>query len=253
MITAVVIAKNEERMIEGCLKTLEFCDEIVLIDNNSTDGTVKIAKKYTDKIFEIKTGSFSKIRNFGCSKAKSDWLLYLDADERVESDLKKEILKTVSLGNAFSAYAIPRKNIMFGSFIKHGGWYPDYQVRLFKKDKLISWQGKLHERPKVNGEIGKLKNDIIHYTHRNISETLLKKLEWSGIEAEERLKAGHPKITWPRIVKVMMGEFISRYFLKSGWRDGTVGLILAADEAFSMFVIYTRLWEMQKNHENSNL
>lgn len=251
MISCVIIAKNEEKMIKGCLKTLEFCDEIVLIDNNSTDDTTKIAKKYTDKIFEIKTGSFSKIRNFGCSKVTGDWLLYVDADERIGDELIKEITQTTK-DPQFSAYAIPRKNIMFGTWVKHGGWYPDYQVRLFKKNKLISWQGELHERPKVQGEIGTLKNDIIHYTHRNISETLQKKLEWSSIEAGERLKTGHPKITWPRIVKVMIGEFINRYFLKGGWRDGTVGLILAADEAFSMFVIYTRLWEMQNNEKNCN-
>ena len=232
-------------MIEGCLKTLGFCDEIVVIDSNSTDGTVKIAKKYTDKIFEIKIAGFSELRNFGNSKVTGDWLLHVDADERIGDQLKKEITQTIK-DPQFSAYAIPRKNIMFGSWVKYGGWYPDYQVRLFKKDKLINWQGELHERPKVNGETGKLKNDIIHYTHRNISETLQKKLEWSGIEAGERFKAGHPEITWPRIVKVMISEFISRYFLKSGWRDGTVGLITAADEAFSMFVIYTRLWEMQK-------
>lgn len=252
MISSVVITKNEEKMIEGCLQSVSWADEIIVVDSHSVDKTVEIAKKYTNKIFDIQKGSFSDRRNLGLSKASGGWILYLDADERISSDLKTEILNTVSQTNASSAYAIPRKNIMFGTWVKYGGWYPDYQVRLFKKDKLIGWQGELHERPKVTGEIGKLKNDLIHYTHRSISETLQKKLEWSGIEAAERLKAGHPKITWPRIIKVMMGEFISRYFLKSGWRDGTVGLILAADEAFSMFVIYTRLWEMQNSHENSN-
>jgi glycosyltransferase involved in cell wall biosynthesis len=244
MITAVVIAKNEEKILEGCLATLGFCGEIIIIDNNSTDSTTKIAEKFTNKIFEIKTGSFSDIRDFGHSKATGDWLLYVDADERISGELIKEIIQKI-IDPDFSAYAIPRKNVMFGKWVKYGGWYPDYQVRLFKNDKLLGWEGKLHERPKVTGEVGKLKNDIIHYTHRSISETLQKKLVWSNIEAEERLNANHPKITWPRIVRVMVSEFIKRYFIKSGWRDGTVGLITALDESFSMFVIYTRLWEMQ--------
>lgn len=244
MISCIVIAKNEEKMIEGCLTTLRFCDEIVVIDNNSTDNTVKIAQKYTDKIFENKTAGFSGLRNFGKEKATHDWILYVDADERVEENLKKEIIDAEKNSGIY-AYAVPRKNIMFGKWVRHGGWYPDYQVRLFQKDKLIEWHGELHERPKVNGETGYLKNDIVHYTHRSISETLEKKLEWSSIEAGERLKANHPKITWPRILKVMTSEFINRYIIKSGWRDGTVGLITALDEAFSLFVIYTRLWEMQ--------
>lgn len=245
MITAVVIAKNEEKWIAGCLNAIDFCDEIIVIDNGSTDKTTEIAKKYSDKIFEKQSGSFSDLRNFGLEKTKKEWILYVDADERIEESLKKEIIDIIKNPD-FSAYAIPRKNIMFGSCVKHGGWYPDYQIRLFKKDKLITWEGELHERPKVDGEIGKLTGDIIHYTHRNISETLQKKLEWSKIEAETRLKTNHPKITWPRILKVMIGEFLRRYIKQSGWRDGTVGFILAADEAFSMFVIYTRLWEMQK-------
>jgi len=246
MITAVVITKNEEKMLEGCLNSISWCDEIIIIDNNSEDNTIGIAKKYTDLIFEAGTGSFSDWRNLGLKKASKDWVLYIDADERVSTELKKEILKTIGEKEASSAYAIPRKNIMFGTFVKHGGWYPDYQVRLFKKEKLIGWEGKLHERPKVNGLVGKLKEDMVHYTHRNISDTLNKKLEWSKIEAESRLNTNHPKITWPRIVKVMISEFLRRYIKEEGWKDGTVGFIVAADEAFSMFVIYTRLWEMQQ-------
>lgn len=245
MITSVVITKNEEKMLEECLKSITWCDEIIIIDSHSTDKTIEIAKKYTNKIFNIETGDFSDRRNLGLSKASGNWILYIDADERVDNNLKNEISEILN-NSSGSAFAIPRKNIMFGTEVLYGGWYPDYQIRLFKKEKLITWQGKLHERPKVIGEIGIMKNAIIHYTHRNISETLLKKLEWSGIEASERLKANHPKITWPRILKVMISEFIKRYFCESGWRDGTVGLIVAADEAFSMFVIYTRLWEMQR-------
>lgn len=252
MISALVIVKNEEQMIEGCLSQLAWCDEIIVINNNSSDKTAEISKKFTKNVFDYKELNFSKVRNFASNKANGDWLLYIDADERLDSGLVEEIKKSLTSAE-FSAFAIPRKNIMFGKFVRYGGWYPDYQIRLFKKTKLKTWQGNLHETPNIMGNIGKLNNSIIHYTHRTIRETLNKKLEWSGIEAQERFDTNHPHVTWPRIVKVMLFEFIRRYFLMSGWRDGAVGFITAADESFSMFVIYSRLWEMQNNEKNSNL
>ncbi|MDP2632918.1 MAG: glycosyltransferase family 2 protein, partial [Candidatus Curtissbacteria bacterium] len=149
MISALVLAKNESDIIGNCLKQLAFADEIIVLDQNSTDDTIKIAKKYTDKVY-AESLPFDKARNALASYAKGDWLLYVDADERLDNILVEEIKEAVKKSE-FAAYYIPRKNMILGKFLRHGGWWPDYVPRLFKKEKLTGWQGRIHESPKVDG------------------------------------------------------------------------------------------------------
>ena len=137
-ISALVLTKNEEEMIEDCLKQLKFADEIVIVDQNSVDNTLKIAKKYTDRVFKSSANDFAQNRNTLKDQAGGEWLLYIDADERLPQELVKEI-KTAIAKKEFNAFYIPRKNYVLGKWVRHGGWWPDYAPRLFKKSKLEKW------------------------------------------------------------------------------------------------------------------
>lgn len=240
-ISGVVITKNAENLIADCLDSLSFCDEIVIIDNKSEDRTKEIAEKMRAKVYEYSSDNFSEMRNFGLKKASGEWLLYVDADERITPELAMNIKTSVN-DDKFSAFRIKRKNFYFGN---HEWPYIEYLERLFKKEKLEGWQGKLHESPKVRGSIGTLEGYLLHYTHRNLTSMVNKTIEWSKIEAELRFNSGHPKMTWWRFPRVMSTAFWDSYVRQGGWKVGTVGLIESIYQAFSIFVTYARLWEMQ--------
>ncbi len=246
MISAIVLTKNEERQIEICLKSVKFADEIIVIDNESTDQTLAIAKKYTNKIYKQPFTNFSKLRNFGKEKAKNTWVLYVDADEEVTEELSKEI-HSVILGseNNIAAYFITRRNFYLGK-----EWpIQDKVERLFKKENLLNWYGEVHESPKVEGEKGQLKNVLIHRTHNNLEEMLTNTIAWSDFEAKARFRVNHPKVTWWRIFKMMMTSFWDCYIKQKGFTVGTVGLIESGYQAFSTFITYSKLWEMQRNND----
>jgi len=251
----VIIAKNEEKMIEDCLKSAQWADEIILLDGGSTDKTLSIAEKYEAKIIpqEVKKEDWGAWHNQGIKVAQNEWIFYLDADERITPVLRAEIenLK-LRMENKITAYAVPRQNILLGKPMKFGGWYPDYQIRLFKKDKLSRWEGKLHERPVFKGDLGYLKKHILHLTHRNLSTMVEKTKEWSKIEAQLLFEAKHPPVIWWRILKIMTNEFWERGIKKQGWRDGIVGWIEIIFQMFSRFITYARLWEMQ-NEKSRNI
>lgn len=246
MLSAIIIAKDEEMMIEECLRSLSFADEIVLIDSGSTDNTVKIAKKHKARVVNFKQGNnFSEWRNKGLSEAKGDWILYIDADERVSEELSKEILEVISDQSETGAYAIPRKNNILGKNLIHGGWYPDYVKRLFKKGSISGWHGDLHEEPKYTGQIGHLKCDLIHIKHETFSEMIDKTNKWSGIEAKLMFEANHPPMNIVRFMTAMWREFWYRMIVKRAFLDGKVGIVFAIYQVFSRFVSYAKLWEMQ--------
>jgi Glycosyltransferases involved in cell wall biogenesis len=171
MLSAVVITKNEEKYIEKCLKSISFCDEIVVVDNFSTDKTVEIAKKYTKNIFERSLNdNFSEQKNFGISKSKGDWILSIDGDEEVDRDLRQEIVKVreTEKNEEYDGYLIKRQDILFGKMMKHGdssGWF----MRLAKKSSA-RWVRSVHETLEVNGNVGKLKGKLIHHSHDRVSQ-----------------------------------------------------------------------------------
>jgi len=192
-LSVVISAFNEEKKIEDCLKSVSFADEIIFVDNSSTDQTLKIAKKYTPKIFVRENNPMLNInKNFGFSKAKNDWILSLDADERISPELAKEIQSSIiNHKSSVAGYWIPRKNIIFGKWIEHTGWYPDYQLRLFKKGKGRFEEKHVHEMIKLEGEAGKLESPIIHYNYENISHFLKKTLLYAENEADQLIEKGY--------------------------------------------------------------
>lgn len=248
MISILVLTKNEERVIDACLASAKWADEIILVDNFSNDKTIEITKKYTNKIFQKEFESYDKERNFALAKAGCEWVFYLDADERISLQLKKEIKQLITQNSSFqtaTAFAVPRKNILLGKWQKHGSFWPDYQIRLFKKSALKTWKGELHERPEFTGSLGYLKNPLIHLTHRDIISMMTKTTQWAPIEAKLRYETGHPVMSWWRFVRIIRFEALSR-FAKGGWRDGIEGIIEIYYQTFSLFITYVKLWEMQR-------
>ncbi|MEK7580966.1 MAG: glycosyltransferase family 2 protein [Patescibacteria group bacterium] len=243
-LSALVLAKNEEEVIEDCLKQLDFVEEIVVLDQDSQDKTVEIAKKYTDKIIQTRKENFSENRNTLLKEAIGDWVLYVDCDERINDKLKSEIISCLQ-SRKYCAYFFPRKNIILGKWLKHGGWWPDYVPRLFKKKDLIKWQGDVHESPVVKEQFGYTKNFLTHLTARNISQMLKKTTKWAQIEANLKHQANHPPVNLVRVLKVMIIEFVNRYIIKLGFLDGLVGLIQAIFQAFHQAAVLVYLWELQ--------
>lgn len=247
-ISAIVITKNAENLIADCLDSLSFCDEIVVVDNESEDRTRDIAGKMGAKVLKYKSQDFSQARNFGLHKASGEWVVYVDSDERITPELASSIkYQILSIqNNNFSAFKVRRKNFYFGS-AKQNEWpYVEHLERVFRKGKLDGWYGRLHESPKIKGEVGVLDGYLLHYTHRNLAAMVSKTIEWSRIEAELRFKSGHPKMTWWRFPRVMLTAFLDSYIRQGGWRVGAVGLIESLYQAFSIFITYARLWEMQQ-------
>ncbi len=247
-ISAIVIAKNGQDLIGDCLDSLNFCDEIIVVDGGSKDKTVEIAEKKKAKVFIHEMQNFSESRNFGSDKAEGKWVLYVDVDERITPELATSIKRKIvtDVNSGISAYKILRKNYYLGE----NPWpYIEKLERLFKKDKLKGWQGKLHESPIIEGKVGELEGFLLHYTHRDLTSMVNKTLEWSKTEAELRFQSNHPKMTWWRFPRVMITAFLNSYIKQGGYKVGTVGLIESIYQAFSMFITYARLWEMQKKRD----
>lgn len=242
-ISAIIIAKNEEEIIENALKSLSFCDEIVVIDNESTDKTGEIARKYKAVVFKKNSSNFSVLRDFGRENSKGDYMLYVDADEVVTDTLRKSILFEIKSNSSIAAYKIKRKDFYLGQ----NEWPRVEEIlRFFKKENLVGWKGEIHESPVVDGDIGKLDGFLLHYTHRNLNQMLTKTIEWSDVESKIRIEAKHPKMTWWRFPRVMITTFFDYYLRQKGYRLGTAGLIESVYQSFSTFITYAKLWEIQK-------
>lgn len=245
-ISAVVSAYNEEKNIGDCLESLKWADEIIVVDNTSGDKTVQIAKKYASKIFTRANNQMLNInKNFGFDKAKGEWIINLDADERVSPELKQEISKTLALKSNFNAYKIPRKNILFGKWIQHGIWWPDHQIRLFKKTKGKFDCLHVHEKLTIAGEIGQLNNPLTHYNYRSISQFVRKMNDYTDNEAENFLKSGK-QIHWYDAIRMPANDFLANFFARGSYKDGLHGLVLSILQSFYAFLVFCKVWEKQK-------
>ena len=253
-VSAIVLTKNSEELIEDCMKSISWAEEIIVVDSNSEDKTLDFVKKFKTKIVEMENGGFSEKRNKGAKEAGGKWLLYVDADERVTPRLKKEIESVISqqssATNNIVAFAIPRRNIILGKEMRRGGWWPDYVKRLFLKSQFKGWEGELHEEPNFEGELGHLKNPLIHLKHDNLSDMVDKTNEWSEIEARLMYKAGHPKMNVLRFLSAVFREFWLRMIRHMAFLDGTEGIIYALYQVYSRFISYAKLWEMQLKAQN---
>lgn len=243
-ITGVVIAKNEEEMIEECLSSLSFCDQVIVVDTGSTDQTISIASRKGAKVYTFAGDNFAAIREFAASKVRTTWLFYLDADERVTKELAEQIRAQIDDSKQkINAFRVKRKNYYFGN---HPWPTVERLERVFKRSSLKGWQGELHETAVVEGEIGDVDGVIKHFTHRDFSSMVEKTNKWSEKEARLRLKADHPPITWWRFPRVMATAWYDSYIKQRGFKAGTVGILESVYQMFSIFVTYAKLWELQQ-------
>jgi glycosyltransferase involved in cell wall biosynthesis len=244
-LSAIILAHNVEEEITPALKSAAFADEIIVVDTDqgSTDRTVAISKNHGAKIVKSPGYNFSTWRNDGAKAARGDWILYLDSDERITHLLSEEIKQTI-INTEFTAFTIPRYEVFLGKHLDH---WPDQRVlRLMKKKALKKWRGSLHEQPQIEGQIGELKQQLIHLSHKNIDEKIAGTMKWSKLEAEMLFKANHPPMKGWRFFRIMLTEFWHRFVKQGLWQDGIEGIIEVIYQMFSRFLTYERLWELQR-------
>ncbi len=247
-ISVIITVLNGENTITSCLESVKWADEIVVVDDGSTDNTLTIAKKYTDKIFPHKSQGFVEpSRNFAIEKASNDWILILDADEQVPSTLASKLQDHVVNGAISSCVRIPRKNMIFKKWIQNTGWWPDYNIRFFKKGSVV-WSNVIHSQPKISGPILDLgpqeEYAIIHQNYVSVSQFLQKLDRYTSVTANERIIAKE-SFSWHKLFSAPFQEFLSRYFARKGYKDGLHGLVLSILMAFYEFTIYLKMWEKE--------
>ena len=242
-VSVVIITKNEEVNIEDALKSIADAQEIVVVDSFSTDRTVEICRKYTDKVYQHEWQGFARQKQTAVDYAEGPWVLILDADERVTPELKSEILKNIS-GTDIDGFYMPRENYFIGKRIRHGGWWPDHTLRLFKKDRGKLGPREVHEKVVVEGSTGYLKHPLRHHTYRSVSDFVERMERYSTLAAQEIRRESGCAGLFSLMIKPPV-TFIKMYFLRFGLLDGTRGFMLAVLYSFYTFLKYAKTWEKQ--------
>lgn len=243
-ISATVIAFNEERNIADALRSLSWADEIIVVDSGSTDATVEICRGFTDRILHRHWTGYADQKNFAVANARNDWIFSLDADERATPELGAEIAAQARTGFRRRGYRIRRAAFFMGRWIRHGDWYPDYQLRLFDR-RHGRWQGgQVHESVRLTENPGVLKGEIQHYTYRSLSDYLRRLETYSNLAALDYRRRGRK--TNPFLLLVHpTAAFMRAYVMKRGFLDGAPGLAVAAMGSVSVFFKYAKLYELQ--------
>lgn len=284
-LSVVILTLNEERNLPECLESVKWADEIVIVDSFSTDRTLEIAKKYRCRIFRKEFVGFGRLKNFGISKTSNKWVLNIDADERVTESLRGEI-RNVLEDPEFDGYYFPRKSYMGKKWLKHAGQYPSYQLRLFRKDKGRFGDSVVHERVRITGKAGYMKNDLIHYNFTSWSEFIEKMNFLTSVEAKELArkefvvfyplgkireffreysrmrKNGNDRrtsyvlargvlsgyeISWLLPLRFIT-TFIRLYILMRGFRDGFYGFMWASLVSMHMSVRHYKYHDMKRGN-----
>ena len=249
-VSVVISTRNRQDSLGRTIRSVKgLADEIIVIDNQSTDNTAGVAKGLGAKVFTRPNNLMLNVnKNYGFSKATGDWILCLDDDEVVPPELAQEIKEV--LGNTeVSGFWIPRKNIIFGKWIQHGIWWPDRQLRLFKRGAGKFPEKHVHEYVSVTGPTEVLRVAYIHYNYDSFSQFLEKMhVIYTESEVQKHLSAGY-RVDWRDAIRFPLSDFIKLYFAQSGYKDGLHGLVLAILQAFYSFVIFVKLWEREKFRE----
>lgn len=245
-VSAIIIAKNEAAMLPGCLRCLQWCDEVLIVDDGSQDSTVEIADQFGARLISFKHRSFARKRDEGAKHAKSDWILFIDADERISPQLAQE-LQDKLMNQQLAAFQLRRTNVFFGKVMQHGGWEHDMVTRLFRANALKGWTGEIHESPNFTGEVGSVDQPLIHFSHRAIRDGLRKSADWTNTEAQLLIKAGVSPVRFWTVIRKGMSEFWRRAIVRRGYQDGQAGLMESLIQAINRMLVYMQVWELQQN------
>jgi glycosyltransferase involved in cell wall biosynthesis len=251
-LSVIVITKNEERNIRPCLDSVKWANEVVVVDSGSTDNTVTIAKEFTSKVYVRTWKGFSAAKNFALQQATEEWVLWLDADERVTPELQNEIQTVLAADQQdIAAYSMPRQANFLGSWIHHCGWYPGSVVRLFRRTSGTFSDTKVHEHLEVKGSIGALHSDLLHYTDPDLFHYFEKYNRYTTLAAEE-LTAHGKRFHLAKLIFNPIWIFVKMYILRLGFLDGIPGLILCICSANYVFTKYAKLWELSKQGDQQH-
>ncbi|MFZ0455836.1 MAG: glycosyltransferase family 2 protein [Ignavibacteriaceae bacterium] len=245
-ISVIIITKNEEGNIEDCLKSIEWADEIIIVDSKSKDRTIEIAKNFTSKIFVKEWEGFARQKRYALSLTSNEMVLNLDADERVSEKLHSEIQ---DLEFNSDGYFIPRENYFLNKKITTCGWEKDFQLRLFRKSKAEVTEKLIHEGFAVNGRTGYLKNPLIHYTFMSIEKSFSKINNYSSLQALE-VYMNKKKVTSGTIISHGISAFLRYYFSLKGYKDGIHGLMISLFNSITTLLTYMKIWEYQNFKKN---
>ena len=253
-VSVYVLTTNNRRTIERCLKSLSWAEELVVVDSFSQDGTYEICKPYTDKVFQRKWTGHRDQYQYAADLTTRDWIMFVDADEEIPPELSEEI-RTELNGRAkdLDGYFVYRRTYYLGRWIRYGGWYPDGEIRLYRRDKG-RWEGGLHAKLVVDGKVGVLKNQYFHYTYGNISDQIQTIDKYSNIAAVDLFQSGE-KFSLFKLLFHPPFRFIKEYLFKSGFWDGLPGFVIIVSTMFYVFIKYAKLWELtisQKEKENDS-
>lgn len=247
-ISVIMVIRNEEAQLRECLETVSWADEIIIIDQSSTDSTPEIAREFTDKVFITEPKGYCEPdRNLAIEKASGKWIFYIDADERVSPELRDEILLIVQSDDSRPAYYVKRRNHFLGKWVKTCGWYPAPVLRLFKKGAVI-FQEEIHQVPQHRAEYGYLKNDLMHYSYNSLEEYFEKFNRYTTQLAKEEFHAGKRITAFnfiPNILLRPLYYFLLKYVWYRGYKDGFRGFFIAFSSALTVFASKAKLWEMR--------
>lgn len=245
MLSVIIITKNESRHITRCLESVAWADEIIVLDSGSDDGTVALCQHFTDKVFETDWPGFGIQKQRALAKASGDWVLSIDADEWITPELRKEIEKAVTQTD-INGFEMPRLSSYCGKEIRHGGWWPDYVMRLFQRNHGRFTDDPVHERIIVTGNTGKLSTPLFHESFVDFEEVLNKVNHYSSLGAEKLFQAGKRTSLFQAVLKGLW-TFFKTYFINAAFLDGQEGLMLAISNAEGAYYKYLKLLFLQKS------
>lgn len=239
-LSAIVITRNEEANLERCLRSVDWADEIIVVDSGSTDKTVEIAKSFSATVFNPEWKGFGPGKQYALEQASGDWIISIDADEEVSFTLKGEIIELIKEEPEYSGYCIPRKTQFLGKWILHSGWYPDYVLRLFRKSAGRFTPALVHEKVELNGPAGRLNNPLLHYSYPTLEDYVRKLDHYSTLRAAELFQAGKRCTVYCLTVKPVL-SFFRKLIFQSGWRDGWEGFLIASLTSAGTLLKYAKL------------
>ena len=252
-LTVVILTKNEETRITDCIKSVsDWAGEIIVVDDESTDNTTQIAESLGAKVFVRKMDIEGKHRNWAYSKASNDWIFSVDADERPDEELKKEIAETIN-NTEHTHFSIPFKTYIGDYWIRWGGWYPAPKVKLFRKSKFKYEEVEVHPRIIVQGSCGRLKGDVVHYSYRDWGDfldktnkqTTFEATKWYKLSLVDPKKAQRKMNTFHALWRTL-DRFFRAFIGKAGWRDGFVGFMIAYYSSLYQIISYAKYRDMVK-------
>ena len=244
-ITVTVITKNEADALADALRSVSWADELIVIDAESTDDTVEIARQFTDRVYVRPWPGYIAQKNHAASLASHDWIFSLDADERVTAELAEEIASMMKTEPSAGGFRMPRVSFYFDKWIRTTDMYPDYQLRLYDRRKA-KWDGMLvHESVRTNAPVVYLKSELQHHPYKNLSEHLIRMDRYTTLAAQQ-MHAQGKRATWAQLFFHPRFAFVRNYFLKGGFRDGKAGLVISLVNSYYVFLKFAKLWEIQR-------